>query len=139
MPFRAAVIMVLTFVFGIVPATLLVSWAVILGLAAVFGVFQFGDPGVASRGLLAATAAVLSVYGYVALFHAAGDVLTPKVARWLACGIGADLIGVGFVSSEPEWLALNDWFIFVSPALVGSAHLARFLARLRRLPARSRR
>ena len=66
MAMRAAVIMVFTFVFGIVPATLLAFWAILLGVAGVFGVFQFGNPAVALRGLLAATAAVLALYGYVA-------------------------------------------------------------------------
>src|SRR5690348_9185867 len=103
MSMRATLIMVLTFALGIVPATLLVLLALVFGVAGLGGLLAFGDPGVALRGLLAVAAAFLSVFGYVALFHAAGDAVTPKVARWLSGGIVANLIGIGFLMSEPEW------------------------------------
>jgi hypothetical protein len=136
MSVRATLIMVLTFALGIVPATLLVLWAVLLGAAGVAGLFAVGDPGVALRGLLAVAAAVLSLFGYVALFQAAGDAVTPKVARWLSGGIVADLIGIGFLMSEPEWWggpgpspspSPGLLFVLFSPLVVGCAHLVRYL------------
>lgn len=89
--------------------------------------FQFGNPGAALRGLLAFAAAVLSLFGYVALFYAAGDAVTLKVARWLAGGIVANVIGVGFLVGEPEYLEPSVLFMLFSPLVVGCAHLARFI------------
>jgi hypothetical protein len=119
--------MVLTFALGIFPATLLVFWAVLFGAVGVGGLFQFGNPGAALRGLLSMVAAVLSLFGYVALFYAAGDAVTPKVARWLAGGIVANVMGVGFLVGEPEYLEPSLLFMLFSPLIVGCAHLARFI------------
>jgi hypothetical protein len=136
MSVRAMLIMVLTFALGIVPATLLVFWALLLGAAGVAALFTIGDPGVALHGLLAVAAGVLSLFGYVALFHAAGDGVTPKVARWLSAGIVANLIGIGLLMSEPEWWggpgpspgpSLGSLFVLFSPLVVGCGHLARYL------------
>ena len=79
------------------------------------------------RGLLAIVAAVLASFGYVALFYAAGDAVTPKVARWLAGGIVANFIGVGFLVGEPEYLEPSVLFMLFSPLVVGCAHLSRFI------------
>ena len=137
MAMRAAVIMVLTFVFGIVPATILVLWAVILGAVGVAGLFV-GDPGRALVALALIAASVLAVYGYIALFFAAGDAVTPKVARWLAAGIVANVIGLCLLSERMRWFAPDDWLVFGAPLIVGCAHLVRYAARARKRPARER-
>ena len=119
--------MVLTFALGIVPATMLVFWATIFGAVGATALFEFGDPGAALRGLLMAGAAVLSLFGYVALYYAAGDAVTPRVARWLVAGIVANVAGVGFLVGEPEYLEPSVLFMLFSPLLVGCAHLIRFM------------
>lgn len=135
MPIRAAVIMVLTFVFGIVPATLLVPFALVMGAVGIFA-FVVDEAGRVLLSLLFVAAAVLSVYGYVALFHAAGDAVTPRVAWWLGAGIVANAIGIGGLGERMRWFALDDWFLLFGPLVVGCAHLIRFA--VKRLPARSR-
>jgi hypothetical protein len=75
---------------------------------------------------LALGAAVLSLFGYVALFYAAGDAVTPRVALWLGAGVVANVVGVGFLIGEPEYLKPSVLFVFFSPLVVGCAHLARF-------------
>jgi hypothetical protein len=136
MPIRAAVIMVLTFVFGIVPATLLVPFALVMGAVGIYALFVVDEAGRALLSLLLIAAAVLSVYGYVALFHAAGDAVTPRVAWWLGAGIIANAIGIGLLGERMRWFALDDWFLFLAPLVVGCAHLIRFA--VKRLPVRSR-
>src|SRR5262245_29553406 len=108
MSIRAAVIMVLTFVFGIVPATMLVVFAIIMGVAGAGGLFV-GDPRSALVGLAFIATSVLAVYGYVALFFAAGDAVTPKVARWLGGGIVANVIGIGLLTEQMRWFLPGDW------------------------------
>jgi hypothetical protein len=120
MSVRAAVIMVLTFVFGIVPATMLVIFAIVLGAGGVNGLFV-GDPRSALVGLAFIATSVLAVYGYVALFFAAGDAVTPKIARWLGGGIVANIIGIGLFSDQMRWLVPGDWALFVAPLVVGCA------------------
>jgi hypothetical protein len=137
MSVRAALIMVLTFVFGIVPATALVFFALMLASAGVSVVFSGNDAGLALLGVVSVAAAVLSLYGYAALFHAAGDAVTPKVARWLGAGIVANVIGIGVLVKEREWFDLGFWLFLCAPLVVGCAHLIRFA--VKRLPARSRR
>jgi hypothetical protein len=124
---RATFIVFLTVALGIVPATLLVFWAVILGVVSVTALFEFGHPATALRGLLLTGAAVLSLFGYVALFYAASDAVTPRVARWLVAGIIANLVGVGLLVGEPEYLEPSVLFMVFSPLVVGCAHLARFI------------
>jgi|SRR5688572_27183274 hypothetical protein len=136
MPIRAAVIMVLTFVFGIVPATWLVPFALLLGAMGVYQLFVVDDAARAFLCLLFIAAAVLSVYGYVALFHAAGDAVTPRVAWWLGAGIVANAIGIGILARATPGFALDDSFALFAPLIVGGAHLVRF--GLKRLLARSR-
>ena len=122
--------MIATFVFGIVPATLLVPWVLLLGLFGVGVMLDFGEPGALAEGLAASAAAVLGMLGYVALFDAARVVVTPKVARRLAGGIVANLFGIWlFVPIDLWQLVGSAWFVLVSPLVVGVAHLARFVAR----------
>jgi hypothetical protein len=124
--------MVLTFVFGIVPATMLVFLSIAMGAAGATALFEFGDPPASAlKGLLGVVAALLSLFGYVALFYAAGDAVTPRVARWLAGGVIANLIGIGFLLGDPEWLSPGVVFLVLSPLVVGCAHLARFSFRTR--------
>jgi hypothetical protein len=87
------------------------------------------------------TAAVMAVYGYLALLHAARDAVTATVARRLGAGIVANLIGIGFLMSEPEWWGgpgpsprptLGLLFVLFSPLVVGCVHLARYLVGTRR-------
>ena len=123
--------MVLTFALGIVPATLLVFWALALGTAGATALFEFGDPAAALRGLLAIVAAIFSLFGYVALFYAAGDAVTPRIALWLGAGVVANVVGVGFLAGEPEYLGPGVLFMVYSPLAVGCTHLARFIIRTR--------
>src|SRR5690348_4679120 len=112
---RAAVIMVLTFAFGIVPATILVVWAVVMGGVGVAALFLVGHPGGALVGLLLIAASVLAVYGYAALFFAAGDAVTPKIARWLGGGVIANIVGIGLLAEQVRWFTLGDWVLFGAP------------------------
>jgi hypothetical protein len=126
--------MVLTFALGIVPATMLLFWAIAFGAAGATALLEFGDPGAVLRGVLAVGAAVLSLFGYVGLFYAAGDAVTPRVALWLGAGVIANVIGVGFLVGEPDYLKPGVLFMLFSPLVAGCAHLARFtiLTRQRR-------
>jgi hypothetical protein len=121
--------MVLTFVFGIVPATLLVVWAVVMGAAGVAALFLIGHADSALMGLLLIAASVCGVYGYVALFFAAGDEITPKIARWLSAGVVANVVGLGLLAERLRWFTVTDWILFVAPLAVGCAHLIRYGAR----------
>lgn len=127
--------MVVTFVFGIVPATFLLMFALVFGAAGVAAVVSsvwVGDAGRALfGGLLVIPVTVMAVYGYMGLFHAAGDMVTLRVARWLLAGIIATVAYVGLLAMEPEYQALESWYLFFSPSIVAGAHLARFLARSR--------
>lgn len=125
--------MVLTFALGIAPATWLLFLAVLVGAAGVARLFEagvgpwfeVGNLGVALLGLLTI---VLSLFGYVALFRAAGDAVTPRVARWLLSGVVANLVGIGFVVRLPVLLIRpDDVFALFSPLLVGCVHLVRYL------------
>ena len=120
--------MVLTFALGIVPATMLVVFAIIMGAAGVNGLFV-GDPRSALVGLAFIATSVLAVYGYVALFFAAGDAVTPKVARWLGGGIVANIVGIGLLTGQMRWFVPGDWVLFAAPLVVGCAHLVRYRAR----------
>jgi hypothetical protein len=135
MSIRAAVIMVLTFVFGIVPATALALLAAVLGAAGVGGLFG-ARPGGALEALAFIATAILALYGYVALFFAAGDAVTPSVAQWLCAGIVADVIAMGPLAGPLRWLAPFDWLLLGAPLIVGCAHLARYAARAKRCPER---
>jgi len=126
MSIRAAVIMILTFAFGIVPATLLVVWAVVMGAVGVAALFLVGHPDSALMGLLLIAASVLAVYGYVALFFAAGDAVTPKIARWLGGGVIANVVGIGLLAEQLRWFTVGDWAFFAAPLIVGCAHLIRY-------------
>jgi hypothetical protein len=74
----------------------------------------------------------MAVYGYVALFHAAGDAVTPRVARRLGAGVVANVISLGILAEETKWFAPEDWLVAAAPLVVGSAHLVRYAARARR-------
>ena len=127
MPIRPAVIKVLTFAFGVVPATYLVFWAVTFGLGTI--VALIAPPGSGQlvawkvgRMLLAAAAAVL---GYAALLRAARGTQTPRVAIGLILGIAANSYGV-FLMFDLNAYAMRQWstwFWFVSPIVVGLLHL----------------
>ena len=132
MNMRAAVIMVLTFVFGIVPATLLVQWAVVLGAVGVTALFLVGHLESALMGLLLIAVSVLAVFGCAALFFAAGDAVTPKVAWWLGGGVVANVIGIGILAGQMTWSASGEWFLLAAPLIVGCAHLIRYAARARK-------
>jgi hypothetical protein len=133
MSFPAAVIMGATLVFGVMPATLLLCGAVILGVGGVVASFQFSNPWLTLAGPSLIAAAVLAVSGYVALYHAAIDDVDAQVARRLAGGVAANLFGVAFliVTGMGERSSPGEWFVLVSPLVVGVAHLARFLVKNR--------
>ena len=80
-------------------------------------------------------AAVSAVYGYVALFFAAGSAVTLRVARWLSAGVIANAIGIGLMADRLKWFAADDWFVFLSPLVVGVLHLIHYAARSRRMRA----
>src|SRR5690348_8131171 len=101
--------MVLTFVFGIVPATLLLQFAIGMGAAGVSALFVIHDARAAMIGLIFVAAPVLAVYGYIALFHAAGDAVTRKVAWRLGAGIVANAIGIVTLVGQARWFAPSDW------------------------------
>jgi hypothetical protein len=134
MPIRAAVIMVLTFLLGIVPATMLMPFALLLGCSGAYALFVVDDPARALLCLLFVAASVMSGFGYVALFHAAGDAVTPRIARWLGAGVAANVIGICAVTVavEAKWFTPGDWFLLVAPLAIGCAHLTHFV--VRRLP-----
>ena len=78
---RASLIMILTFVFGIVPATLLFVLGLIFGAAGIWAVGQaawVGNPKTLLGGMLFLAIAVGAVPGYVGLFYAAGNQVTPR-------------------------------------------------------------
>jgi hypothetical protein len=130
MRMAAAFLMVATFVFGIVPGTLLVFFALALGTAPIYGLFHLGDVVLwkALGGLLfLVPVSVMAVLGYIALFYAAGDAVTPRVARWLLAGVIANVVGIGLVVAEFEWSLLEVSYLFLPPLVVGCAHLAKFL------------
>lgn len=132
----AALNMVLTFVLGIVPGTFFCVMAVGLGcmslVSLVFPTFWGAPPSSALFALLVVPVAVMAVYGYIGLFYAAGDMVTPKVARWLLYGILATVFFVAILAREPEYFRPGAWSFFSSPAIVGGLHVARFLIRSRR-------
>ena len=123
--------MVATFTFGVAPATFLLFYAVIGGAAGIYTLLSVRDAGTALRALLLLVAAVLAVLGYVGLLQAARDSVTPRVAWWLGAGIVANLIGIGFLVSEPEYLGPALLFVLFAPLIVGCAHLVGFLLRTR--------
>jgi hypothetical protein len=130
----AAMIMVLTFVFGIVPATLLLVYFVIalgaVGFAAVFVSIWLVDVRALLTSLFEVAVAAGAVYGYIALYYAAGDMVTPKVARWLLAGIVATAGGAILIGNTAfGYSALKGWYLFWSPTVVAAAHLVRFSAR----------
>ncbi|HEX6996566.1 MAG TPA: hypothetical protein VF322_00375 [Gammaproteobacteria bacterium] len=130
----AALIMVVTFVFGIVPATFLLAFALlsgVVGLVAVASSVWVGAPGMLLRGLVFIPATVMAVYGYKGLFFAAGQLVTPRVARWLFAGIIATVAYIGFLAAEPAYQVLDAWYFYFSPTIVGAAHLVGFLVRSR--------
>ena len=129
--------MVLTFVFGIVPATLLVPFAFLIGAAGIYALFVGDEAPRALLSVLFVAVVPLSVYGYIALFHAAGDAVTPRVAWWLGAGVVANAVGIGVLAERMRWFGLDDWFLLFAPLAVGCAHLIRFA--VTRLLARSRR
>jgi hypothetical protein len=131
----AGMIMVLTFVLGIVPATLLLLYFVIavgaVGFAAVFVSIWLADIRALLTSLFEVAVAVGAVYGYIGLYYAAGDMVTPKVARWLLAGIVATAGGAMLVGNTAfGYSALKNWYLFWSPAVVAAAHLVRFFARM---------
>jgi hypothetical protein len=137
-----------TYAFGVAPATVLLffaasgAYAVIGGFYAAVGgqagvpSLDIRDVGAALRTVLFTVAAVLAVYGYVALLHAARDTVTPRVARRLGAGIVANVIGAGLLMREPEWLSPGVVFLLFLPLIVGCAHLARFIVCTRQRRAR---
>src|SRR5690349_12834974 len=101
--------MVLTFALGVAPATWLLFMAVLVSAAGVAQLFEVGGAPLLEAGnlglaLLGLVTIVLSLFGYVALFHAAGDAVTPRVARWLLGGLVANVLGIGFVIGLPVLL-----------------------------------
>jgi hypothetical protein len=123
--------MVATFVFGVAPATFLLFYAVIGGAAGIYALLSVRDPGTALRALVFLVAAVLAVFGYIGLLQAARDSVTPRVARWLGAGIVANVVAIGFLVSEPEWLGPALLFVLFAPLVVGCAHLVGFIVRSR--------
>jgi hypothetical protein len=128
---RAAAIMVLTFALGIAPATRLVLWTVSAGPLGVVEFWQRGTFGAALVGLAAIPVIVAALFGYAALFYAAGDIVTPKVARWLVGGILANILGIAFAFEAAPMLLIvpGALSVLISPLVVGCAHLAWFFAR----------
>jgi uncharacterized membrane protein YuzA (DUF378 family) len=122
-------IKILTFVFGIFPATLLIFYAIVLGLAGVGAIVtSFGRPERALGAIVAIPLSVMAVYGYIALFYAAGDKVNSRVAKWLLVGMIANVIGFGSVAISFGAFVSSAWYalVFFCPLLVGCAHLARF-------------
>jgi hypothetical protein len=124
MPTKASI--VATYTFGVAPATLLVPFAVFSGVVGVQALFTVRDPVAALKCLLLVMAAVLAVYGYMALLHTARAPMTPKIARWLGGGIVANLVGIAFLFDWAPWFSLAGWFLLLSPLIVGSTHVVYF-------------
>jgi hypothetical protein len=121
-----------TFVLGIVPASLLVLFALIVGLAPFFGLFQDYDFILWKLALglvFGPVLSVMAVLGYMGLFEALGGPVTRRVAGWLAAGIVANVIGIGLVVLVLDPASpLQVAGLFLPPLLVGCAHLVRYLA-----------
>src|SRR4249919_3467660 len=111
----AAMIMVLTFLFGIVPATLLLMFVVPLGavgFAAIFVSIWLADVRALLLSLFEFVVAAGAIYGYIGLYYAAGDLVTPKVARWLLAGIVATAGGAILIGNTAfGYPALKDWYL----------------------------
>ena len=116
-----------TFIFGVIPASPLVLFAVLLGIAPIYALFEPGVPPWAALGLvLTVPLGAMAVFGYMGLFEAVAGTLTHRVARWLLAGVVADLIGIVLVT-RLWWSVLAISCLFVPPLLVSCAHLAQFL------------
>jgi hypothetical protein len=136
MPIQAAVTMVLTFGFGVVPATYLVFWAVIFGLGAIVVLIapplETGSSQiVAWKVALMLLATASAVLGYAALLRAASGTKTPRVAIGLTLGIAANAYGI-FLMFDINAYAMRQWstwFWFISPIVVGLVHLVSYVVR----------
>ena len=128
--------MVLTFVLGVLPATYLVFWAVILGLGTIIALIappiETGSSQVVPwKVVLMLSAAAAAVLGYAALLRAATGTRSPHVAIGLILGIAANAYGV-FLMFDINAYAMSQWstwFWFASPIVVGLLHLLSYVVR----------
>jgi hypothetical protein len=138
MSIRAALIMVLTFVFGIVPATYLVFWASIFGLFAIVALIvppveTGGSSVVPWKVALMLMAAGAAVAGYAALWRSMSGA-TSRVANGLMLGIAANAYGI-YLMYDINAYAMRQWSTwvwFVSPIVVAAAHLGLYVVSARR-------
>jgi hypothetical protein len=127
-------VMTTTFVFGIVPATLMVVFACMMSVA---GLLKLFDTDASGRWMapLFIVVGPMALIGYVALFRAAGASVNSRTAQGLAVGVLANLFGLSILLSEPEYAADGGWYLYSIPLVVACAHLFVFLARrVRRVP-----
>jgi hypothetical protein len=116
-----------TFVFGVIPASLLAVLAIMFGASPIYGFFEPAIGVWRSLVILLFTVplSAMAILGCMGLFEVVGGTLTPRVARWLLAGVVANLVGILIVARL--WSALAISCLFVPPLVVGCAHLARFL------------
>jgi hypothetical protein len=136
MSFLPTIVMVVTFLFGIFPATLLLIGAAMLAVAGLLSLAAVVfEPQMVNgaRGamllllLLAIPVPIMAGYGLVGLFYAAGGLVTTRVARWLVAGIVANVAAIGFVAIELRWSWDSEDVLMLSPLAVACGHLAWFV------------
>ena len=116
----------LTLVLGVLPATLLVIFAVTFAIA---GVSTWVDdpPANLFRSLIAVPMGAMGVAGYVALLSAAARPVTGRVALGLLAGVFANLYAIYLVSTDFERSALDDWYLYFPPLLIACGHLLQYV------------
>jgi hypothetical protein len=80
---------------------------------------------------------VLAVFGYVALFYAAGDLITRRIAIWLLGGVVAEGVAVVLLAEQARWFDASDWLVLGAPLIAGCTHLVRYGANVNRARSRS--
>jgi hypothetical protein len=124
--------------FGLLPATYLLFWAVSFGVALL--VLAIGPPAELSeidvaahrwRLMLMLLAPLAAVAGYVALLSAVRGVTSRRVAIGLALGIAANVYAIVLMwdldsYAMRQW---STWYWFASPIIVAAGHLVANLIR----------
>jgi hypothetical protein len=137
-PMSHVLVSAATFVLGVLPATPLVFFSILLGVMPI--IILFSADAVANVvlwkllvGLVACPVLCAgAVLGYAGLFQAAlgGPVTRPVVYRLLA-GVLASVIGMGFVATQ-WWFSRDALWLFAAPLAVACTHVIWFSINTRR-------
>jgi len=127
--------------FGVVPATFLLLWVLVLVFAALAGPPADIDATIVPWKVTAFfLAAVAGVVGYVALIFTARGVKTRRVIVGLFIGIAANAYAIPLAwdlnsYAMRQWF---NWYWFVSPIVVALVHVVAYFAGGRRHDIQSR-